>query len=105
MNTSHRKLIALAAIVAVAFSGGVGMTLYAQSNKRDGHLSAAEYRALVAKDSVLQFVERVNKAAVRDPLWNENYALALYRTFSTETSRHLIDLGVKSIELDQSAPE
>lgn len=95
----HIHIIKNALLVAtlVAVGSSVGLGLRAQEQKRGKHLTAAEYKALVAKDPVLQFVERVNERAVNDPIWNENYALALYRTFGDEARQHLIDLGIGSI--------
>ncbi len=64
------------------------------------HLTAAEYKELVAKDPVLKFVERVNECAVKSPIWDHNYALALYRTFGDEARAHLRQLGVGSHDGD-----
>ena len=96
--TTRRKLWTATAL-AVACSAVLG--LLAQDKKPSKHLTAAQYKELVAKDPVLQFVERVNERAVKDPIWNQNYALALYRTFGQETRAHLRDLGVESIEIKQ----
>lgn len=86
----------LTSIAAVVVSG----LLHAQDMKQGKHLTAAEYKELVAKDPVLQFIERVNDRAVKNPIWKVNYALALDRAFGEETSAHLRELGVESYDDD-----
>lgn len=99
-NTLITKIVLLATGL-VAIGSSVGLGLRAQERKRGKHLTAAEYKELVAKDPVLQFIERVNERAPKDPIWSENYALALYRTFGEEARQHMIKLGIESIEVEK----
>src|SRR5947209_20152737 len=92
-----KKLLVGTALVSCMAALGL---LCGQDMKHGKHLTAVEYQELVAKDPVLQFVERVNERAVKDPIWKQNYALALYRTFGDEARAHLRELGIQSVEMD-----
>ncbi|HWT01182.1 MAG TPA: hypothetical protein VN256_13115 [Pyrinomonadaceae bacterium] len=67
-------------------------------------LTAEEWQALVESNPVLQFIKRVEDAAVASPLWNANYALALYRAFGEEARRYTREeCGVRGHEVASSA--
>lgn len=64
-------------------------------------LTAAEWRAIVASDPVLQFIESVHAAAAKHPKWREYYAGAYYETFHEQARQHMLSkVGPCLIEME-----